>query len=159
MLDIGYFGIFIWWSSMISPSKTKVIYHDHATRCFRNGQYHRDGGPAIMYDNGDQVWCYDGLIHRIGGPAVINTESLEWYLFGRLHREDGPAVIKLDGTEYWYQHGLFHREDGPAAILANNEVRWYINNKHITDRTYYQQLTGLSDEAMTILILKYGDIK
>jgi len=50
----------------------------------KNGQLHREDGPAVIYKNGDKMWCYNG----------------------KLHREDGPSVEWEDGTiKYWYYYG------------------------------------------------------
>jgi hypothetical protein len=54
----------------------------------------------------------------------------------KLHRTDGPAVTYADGTQYWYVSGF-----------------WYRDNKS------FQEAANLSDEDMTAIILKYGNIK
>lgn len=36
-----------------------------------NGKYHREDGPAVVYDDGTSYWYYENdRMHRIGGPAV-----------------------------------------------------------------------------------------
>jgi len=54
----------------------------------KNGEFHRENGPAIEYPDGDKVW----------------------YQYGQLHREDGPAIIHLDGTKMWYLNGQHYSE-------------------------------------------------
>ena len=49
----------------------------------KNGQYHREDGPAIEYANG----------------------SKEWWVNGIRHREDGPAIEYTDGFGFWHYHG------------------------------------------------------
>ena len=49
----------------------------------KQGELHRDDGPAKIWSNGTQ----------------------EWYQHGELHREDGPAREEPDGTQHWYWHG------------------------------------------------------
>ena len=57
---------------------------------------------------GDEVWYKDGELHREDGPARIHSNGTKvWYKDGKLHREDGPAVIKKDGTKRWYLNGEF----------------------------------------------------
>jgi hypothetical protein len=47
-----------------------------------NGNFHREDGPAVEFDNGRY-----------------------WYQHGKLHREDGPAVEYANGRKLWYYHG------------------------------------------------------
>lgn len=56
-------------------------------------------------------WYKDGELHRDGGPAIESRQSREarphvqkWYRNGKLHREDGPAVI-YPSFEVWYKDG------------------------------------------------------
>lgn len=99
---------------------------------------HRDGGPAVEYDDGSWEWRRHGLLHRDDGPAVYLSAGREewsaddrlawghadetelWFRDGRLHREDEPAVIER-GTwsavtrgEHYYRDGKLDRSDGPA---------------------------------------------
>lgn len=115
---------------------------------------------GVMFPDGVRRWVVDGCLHREDGPAVIREDGAEfWYLHGRRHRVDGPAVISTNGKhEEWYFHGEFHRVNGPAFILPDGSNRWYISGKRIIERKVYQRLARLSDEEMTLLILKYGDI-
>ena len=55
---------------------------------YRNGERHRDNGPAIEFTNGTKCW----------------------YLNGEYHREDGPAVEYSNGYKIWYLNG---KEVGP----------------------------------------------
>jgi len=69
----------------------KHIDEEGTIEYFKNGKYHRENGPAIIWPNGDK----------------------EWYLNGRCHREDGPADIFSDGTKnYWYyDHHTENKEE------------------------------------------------
>jgi hypothetical protein len=49
------------------------------------GKYHRDGGPAVEYANGDK----------------------EWWQHGKRHRDDGPAIMYASGHKEWFQHGKY----------------------------------------------------
>jgi hypothetical protein len=91
---------------------------------------HRNGGPAVIYPNGEQHWYRHGEIHRDDGPAVIYSDGEQhWYRHGNIHRDDGPAVIYITGGKLWYQHGQFHRDGGPAVIYPNGTQRWYRHGK------------------------------
>ena len=70
-------------------------------------------------------WEKDGNLHRIGGPAIIyNSGTREWWFEGHLHREgDRPARIESDGARSWWIKSKLHREGvgtagaQPALIL------------------------------------------
>jgi hypothetical protein len=69
-----------------------------------------------------------GEYHREDGPAVEwNNSTKEWYINGKLHREDGPAIEYSNGTKFWYLNGKRHRTDGPAVIWEDGDKWWYIN--------------------------------
>jgi len=70
------------------------------------GQYHREDGPAIEYNNGDKYWYRNDQRHREDGPAIEWADGdKEWYLNGRRHRGDGPAIEFSNGHEEWWYHG------------------------------------------------------
>ena len=56
---------------------------------YQNGQYHRDGGPAFTYPNGEE----------------------HWYQLGNLHRDSGPASVYIKGNICWYNNGMLLLED------------------------------------------------
>jgi len=57
-------------------------------------------------EKGTLRWYSKGQWHREGGPAIIYTDGAEsWYRHGEPHREDGPAYIKADGEKAWYLFG------------------------------------------------------
>lgn len=51
------------------------------------GQISRDGDkPAMIFDNGDQIWKKNGMPHRLTGKAWICHDSrnvLQWFIEGR----------------------------------------------------------------------------
>lgn len=51
--------------------------------------------------------------HRIGGPALKWTDGEEsWYKYGKLHRENGPAVIRHNRIDDYYIEGeLLYKEE------------------------------------------------
>jgi hypothetical protein len=64
----------------------------------KNGKY--------TESDGSQRWYKDGNLHREDGPAIIYPDGTKrWYKDGKRHREDGPAIIYSDGTQRWYKNG------------------------------------------------------
>ncbi len=64
--------------------------------------------------------------------------------------------------EIWtkdYEGYVYHRTDGPARIYQDGSMGWHINGFQIRSNKDYQLAAGLSDDVMTLIILKYGDIK
>ena len=68
-------------------------------------------GRHIM-SGGVQIYIRDGQKHREAGPAEIRPDGYKaWFKGGVKHREKGPAVIYPDGTkEYWLKGKLIRRE-------------------------------------------------
>ena len=87
-----------------------TVYPDRTEWKF-DGEYHRENGPAIEYDNGSKFW----------------------YINGKPHREDGPAIERVSGSKFWYINGELHRENGPAVKYANGTKLWFINGKELTE--------------------------
>ena len=49
----------------------------------KNGMYHRDNGPAVIYATGVKVWYKHGNGHRIDGPAIESPQYKNlWYING-----------------------------------------------------------------------------
>jgi len=99
------------------------------------GQFHRDDGPAIIYNDGEKHWYQNGVIHRDDGPALIfaNGEKL-WYKNGKLHRDNGPAVEHPNGFKEWYFDGKEYTQTEFKIFLAkkkvkNNKLKKYKRNK------------------------------
>ena len=56
--------------------------------------------------DGDKQWLKDGNFHRENGPAIENSDGTkQWYLHGKRHREDGPAVEWAGSFKEWWLHG------------------------------------------------------
>jgi len=124
----------------------------------KEGQYHREDGPAmechkniygrasfptrsrsgLYYEPvfigkaGDQIWYQNGQKHRVDGPAFVNAIGDQiWYQGNIFHREDGPAIERANGDKEWYRHNRRHREDGPAIERANGDKEWYyLGHRH-----------------------------
>lgn len=137
-----------------------VQMHTEDKVWFREGTdiLHREDGPAVIRFNGDETWYKDGYRHREDGPALTRRNGEQtWYQHGLRHRVGGPASIQPDiGMEVWWHLGKKHRIDGPAVIWVGGTHRWYIDNVEISSAPLYQQLAGLSDEDMTMLLLKFN---
>jgi hypothetical protein len=66
------------------------------------------------YPDGTKGWFRDGEWHREDGPAIEWADGTKmWYRDDKLHREDGPAIEYPDGYKAWYRDG--QRIPSPAA--------------------------------------------
>lgn len=88
--------------------------------------------------------------------SVDNYQNQFWYLNGKLHREDGPACIYTSGARHWYINGRRHRDDGPALIYADGFKCWYLNGKKYTNQSEYQRAGNISDDDMSIILMRYS---
>ena len=63
--------------------------------------------PEMKIDsNGTKHWTLNGQYHREGGPAVERPNGKKsWFLNGKKHREGGPAIEWPNGQKEWYLHG------------------------------------------------------
>lgn len=93
---------------------------------------HREGGPAVRYQNGDEEWYFKDLLHRADGPALIEDDDQYWYHMGRQHRMDGPAVIYADGSYEYFLNDRLHRTNGPAVYhnyTEGDRYEYWLNGK------------------------------
>ncbi len=71
---------------MKSIKKVHTSYIEYENE---KGQYHREDGPAIEYEDGYKAWYINGQRHREDGPAIIWEDGKEWfYLYGEEYSED-----------------------------------------------------------------------
>jgi len=71
-------------------------------------------GLHIDEYSGTKMWYKDGELHREDGPAIIwKNGDEEWYLNSKKHRDDGPAVYypSFNGLRGWYIDGRKLSED------------------------------------------------
>ena len=69
-----------------------------------NGEFHREGGPAVEYYTGEKSWFIHGKRHRIDGPAVEWRENCMWFLD---HEEyDFDDWIKALEEQYGKKHAF-----------------------------------------------------
>ena len=119
----------------------------------------KQGTEHRIHPDGSEYWYMDGAIHREDGPAVTWPGGhLSWYKNGALHRDDGPAVTDGNGSRYWFRCGQCHREDGPAVVKPDGSTEWYLHNTKVTSYKEFQVWSGKSDEEMTLIVLKHGNI-
>ena len=134
---------------------------------FKNGNLHREGGPAELASGGYFAWYKDGKLHRDGGlPARFGPTYNEilWYEEGRLHRVDGPSTLKFLKTSFevdWHNQGLPNRLEGPAIIRisrfgSNDKLHigcyYYIDGKNTRPSDY---LDKISTDSSTYLYSRY----
>ena len=88
--------------------------------------------------DGGRRWYREGQLHREDGPAIEEKGRREWYIFGRLHREYGPAIQNAYGVA-WFRHGKKHRDDGPAVEAADGRVEWWTDGRLDTWTSLWSQ--------------------
>ena len=78
-----------------------------------NITYHREDGPACIWDNGSESYWFDG----------------------KPHREDGPAVIGFNGRKLHYLNGIYYTKEEyhkkleeidnlPLSLKLTHEEEW-----------------------------------
>lgn len=66
----------------------------------------------VEYEYKDKYWYKNGELHREDGPAIEKTNGFKaWYKNGLGHREDGPAEIYPNGTEKWWIEDEYYTEE------------------------------------------------
>ena len=93
-----------YWQPDDKSGEYVVIYPDGTKYWYKNGNYHRDGGPSIEHDSGTK----------------------EWYVNGKQHREDGPAIERHDGSKYY-----FYKDKRYYEIQSNEEWISFIKMKFL----------------------------
>jgi len=81
------------------------------------------------------IYKKNGEYHREDGPAVENIEGkVEYWIEGKRHRINGPSAIWPCGKIMYTQHGKLHNKNGPALITKREtitEKTWYYKGKRI----------------------------
>ncbi len=113
----------------------------HGDVCYvKDGEFHREDGPARERSNGGKWWYRHGKLHRDGGPAVERADGhKEWWVDGKLHREDGPAVERTSGHAEWWVNGKRHRDGGPAIEYYYGKKVWCINDEYFYSKEDYEE--------------------
>jgi hypothetical protein len=72
-------------------------------------------------EDGDEVWRSHEGYHREDGPAIIwQTGRKDWRLHDKLHRTDGPAIEFASGAVSWYLNGALKTLD--EWLEQNTEI-------------------------------------
>ena len=122
----------------------------------KDGNIHRDGGPAIEYNTGNKYWFKDGLLHREDGPAVekLNGDK-KWYKYGKLHREDGPACEYSDGNKYYYLNDVeYSNEEYCNKIYVDKLINEWCNYINVPSMGY-----KLDEDYYKSCLKRFSDIK
>jgi hypothetical protein len=84
---------------------------------------------TVEVDGLYECWTVNGVFHRNDGPARIwQGVYKEWHQHGKLHREDGPAVEYANGEKQWRINGQllteeqFNARNAPSNALNNKVV-------------------------------------
>ena len=111
-----------------------------------------------VYADGTKEWCRNGNLHREDGPAVEFADGAKcWWLYGKPHRVDGPAFEEVNGTKEWWLNGKYHREDGPAREYANGTKEWWVNDIRISKEEFTNKVKNKKFTTDEIESLKnYG---
>jgi hypothetical protein len=89
----------------------------------KEGQYHREDGPAIIAEDGDKWWYNKGLPHREDGPAIECSNGAKWwYVYGKRHRVDGPAVELSNGNKRWWLYDIEYTEEEYLILTRNQRI-------------------------------------
>jgi hypothetical protein len=68
-------------------------------------------------------------------------------------------VTDGQGTKRWFnKNRKLHREDGPAVIYSDGYKSWWINDIRYRDNQSFKKAANITDEDMTAIILKYGNV-
>jgi hypothetical protein len=105
------------------PSKTVYV---NAEKKFHS----ENDAPAVIYKTGPlagaKEWYNNGICHREGNPALIfENGNKEWWNLGKPHRIGGPAIDYITGERHWYRSGEMHRFNAPAVIMPSGYMQYW----------------------------------
>ena len=109
---------------------------------YKDGELHREDGPAIEWKNGYKLWYKDGKQHRENGPAIefVNGDK-HWLKDDKLHREDGPAIEERIGINKWYLNGVrYCQAEYDFKIYDKKSKTYDIKGKQVSEDTIHQAL-------------------
>lgn len=72
------------------------------------------------------------------------------------NEDNAPECTIIDGDKYWIQNGQYHRLDGPAIIKRKRAHSWQVNGIPVYSWEEFQEVSGCSDEYLTLLKLKWS---
>ncbi len=117
---------------------------------YKNGNLHREDGPAIEWSNGTKYWYLEGQEYskkefneKTKKPAAKKTAvkkltakkaaaatkllKLGWDKL--VPKNFTGIIVRPDKTRYWYKDGKIHREDGPAVEYEDGAEFWWFEGK------------------------------
>jgi hypothetical protein len=90
--------------------KTYEVKDEYGEYWYLNGELHREGGPAVIWEDGSQEWWVNGKIHREDGPAYIGSSGYqEWWVNDKKLTEEefnnrtqpcAGKIVTIDGKKY-----------------------------------------------------------
>jgi hypothetical protein len=96
-----YIEIAVVYENEIQYKKVIYSYKEEWNLCL-TGEFHREDGPAVIYDNGYKAW----------------------WKHGKIHREDGPAIECLDGRKEYYLNGIYYPDvNSPEELLLASIIK------------------------------------
>jgi hypothetical protein len=103
------------WKKWQNKNHEICHYHPNGAQYWHNekGQYHREDGPAVIWENGLQEWYNDGVLHREDGPAVYITGHQSWYLNDNQYTDNKTFQLAANLSD----------EDMLAMILKYGNVK------------------------------------
>jgi hypothetical protein len=136
----------------IPAIETSVDEFNNIIECWKGSPLHCTTGPAIIDDDGTELYYCDGIQftkeafaerakispHYRILPSGAKQRIWKDLATNKIHRTDGPAIETSDGSyTAWMIDGRLHRIGGPAETIAtplSQEERFYCNGKlHNTD--------------------------
>jgi len=112
------------------------LFHKEWPIFKKSGEVLRSGGHVweTCLDSSGTCWYRrDGQRHREDGPAVIWANGgVEYWMKGQVNREDGPAVVGPNGEVHYWVKGKRHRTDGPAVVEANGRIEYWVEGRKLT---------------------------
>jgi len=102
---------------MIFKEKNRIIY------C--KDKYYKNFDNIRLFHFDDDIQYYKGyIIHREDGPAIEWDEGdEEWIVNGKLHREDGPALTWCNQNKWWLNNKQYSKEEYWNIINLRNKSR------------------------------------
>lgn len=97
---------------------------------------------------GRVYWYKDGQLHRDDGPAVEEVKGwTSWFHEGKLHRDDGadePSAMPYTGHKQWWQEGRLHRVTGPAVVWPDGREEWHLQGRELSAEEVEQHKAKLA---------------
>lgn len=136
---------------------TGIVEGESGTKVwYKNGNLHREDGPACEYTNGSKYWWVEGKRHRIDGPAIECgiDGTKEWLI------ED--TLYFLNKLEFFINKCLYlGTEKGKYDLcwlkfLTENQgvkefpiIPGFLDHVLSTNPTLHEKIKGLIDDKKT----------